>query len=230
MGRRRWMDCTALAILLAPCSAVAAQPSPAFNWSGFYVGVTAGGGSYSQRVEDAGSAFVFDGTTRTFRSDDAVLGGYAGYNLQLSSIFLIGIESDLTYNFGRPGGSFPSASLGAPVIQSDGLLQWTLRGRLGVTFDRTLLYFTGGLAIANPQTRNLYSDGSPGQFALAGQRYGYVIGGGAEYAVSRNWLVRIEGLFSDFGTQTVIPSGFTGKTIRIKSTQSQIRGGLTYKF
>lgn len=78
---------------------------PAFNWSGFYVGVNAGGGWYDGRgfagssnvtsLVPAGSIVSFP--PNPARNDPGVtVGGLAGYNYQIGSLVL-GAEADFNY-------------------------------------------------------------------------------------------------------------------------------------
>ena len=88
-----------------------APPPPVFSWTGFYVGLNAGGGFKA----DSGAG-EFSGV---------VGGGQIGYNLQLAPMFVVGLEAD-----------FQGTSLGsntgwlAPKVS----LPWfgTVRGRAGV--------------------------------------------------------------------------------------------------
>jgi outer membrane immunogenic protein len=238
MGSRIWMSGVALAALLAPAPVYAQRyaQAPAYNWSGFYIGATGGGGSVNHRWQDVGDSSGnpwFDGTTQNFGGSGGVIGGYAGYNWQIGNL-LAGVETDYTYTFSARRKDWPGfVASGYPVIDSGGLPQWTLRGRLGFAFNQVLIYATGGLAIGNPETRNLFDDGSSTAYDFHRARYGYVVGGGIEYMMTRNWIVRAEGLFSDFGTQSLTSplGGFpSGKTMRVRTTQSQGRVGLGYRF
>src|SRR5690606_3376964 len=78
----------------------------------------------------------------------------------------------------------------------------TLRGRVGVAYDRTLLYATGGLAwgkdlgfannvLAIPPAVDRASGSST--------RTGWVAGGGLEHAVTDNLSFKAEYLYMDLG-------------------------------
>src|SRR5690606_36119322 len=91
-------------------------------------------------------------------------------------------------------------------------LDWfgTLRGRLGYTLTPSmLLYGTGGLAYARVST-DLIAMGNnwPGlkhgtPYETSETHVGWTIGAGAEYAFHRNWSVRAEYLYADFGKKNV---------------------------
>lgn len=215
---------------------VSAQPlgAPTTDWSGFYAGATLGAGVNTHRWSDLPGNPAFDGTTRTFSSTGIVFGGFIGHNWQVSPTFVVGVESDLTYNTGSSFSPWPANS--SVGIESRGGFLWTARVRAGVTVDRLLLYVTGGLAVGNTNTRDAHSVNP----ALAPNwnfnrtRVGFVIGAGAEYLVTRNWTLRIEALYADFGTQTLGATGLNGiaagKVLPVKSSQTQIRAGLAYRF
>jgi outer membrane immunogenic protein len=100
----------------------------------------------------------------------------------------------------------------------------TIRGRVGVAFDRMMIYATGGLAWAeydNDGARggNFRNGGdvqanffvTPGAAAAGAgvngtfnnrgnfDDWGYAVGGGIEYAFTNNISAKIEGLYVDFG-------------------------------
>jgi outer membrane immunogenic protein len=149
-------------------------------------------------------------------------GGQVGFNYQIGT-FVIGIEADLqyidlnnndrnngfgfgptTYTFvGTPGLAF--APPAANVVRTGGLrgLEYfgTVRGRLGVAFDRAMIYATGGFAYGGGGNDNNFCGG----FAGAGfgfgcddgddWRGGWTVGGGIEYAFTNNVSVKLEGLY-----------------------------------
>ena len=80
-----------------------------------------------------------------------------------------------------------------------------MRARAGYAADRTLFYVTGGLAFADAE--HTWDDGSffVDPFDLPPEKvdldFGWVIGAGVEHAWTDNWLVRIEGLYFDLGSE-----------------------------
>jgi outer membrane immunogenic protein len=117
--------CAAAAADVAyPTTTAAPAPpavSPAYNWSGFYVGAMGGYGSTSsQRVKGE------------------FAGGTIGANWQLSQI-VVGVEAEGAWsNIGRPSNgldSYRAQALGS------------VNGRLGVAIDNILFYGKGGFAV-----------------------------------------------------------------------------------
>lgn len=119
-----------LALIASVCAAAAADVgypartvtpvSPAYNWSGFYVGAMGGYGSTgSQRVKGE------------------FAGGTAGANWQMSHV-VVGVEAEGAWsNIGRPSNGFTSYD-----AQAFG----SVNGRLGVAWDNILFYGKGGFA------------------------------------------------------------------------------------
>jgi outer membrane immunogenic protein len=112
-------------------------------------------------------------------------------------------------------------------------MQWmsTVRGRLGWAASSTFFYFTGGLAVARfadqwgiPTTPN-------GLITSSGIRTAPVFGGGIEYMLSRNWSVKAEALYADFGSTTTTVS-YAGSSYRTGFSHATTiaRGGLNFKW
>ena len=62
---------------------------PAFNWTGFYAGVHAGGGV----LFDAGWQPIFSQTSEDRHGSGALAGGQVGYNYQMGMLIL-GVEGE----------------------------------------------------------------------------------------------------------------------------------------
>jgi|RhiMetdeSRZDD1v2_1073273.scaffolds.fasta_scaffold1352227_1 outer membrane immunogenic protein len=207
----------------APPAAMAPVPL-AYNWSGFYIGGHAGAG-----WGDSGdTAFVG--------------GGQIGYNYQFSPNWLIGIEGDFSgTSFSRSEATTTDVDFGGglvlPVTQNASFdLNWlaSVRGRIGYTWDRFMVYFTGGAAWANVDV-NATATLLGVQFGTAtasGTVSGWVLGGGGEWMFAPNWSVGVEYLHYDFGSI----SG-TATTLGVSEAFSQdvgsvdvVRARLNYKF
>ena len=174
----------------AACAADVDMAPAAYDWSGPYVGVTAGYGWGNVTQSTPG----FDSGEQDM--DGFVAGGTLGYNHQMDS-FLIGLETDISYS--DIDGSFgdqPLWGCGAPDgCRAD--VDWfgTARLRLGLPMDSVLPYVTGGLAIGGVQSEIV---GAPG-FSLDETEFGWTVGGGIEAAVSESLTVKAEVLYVDFG-------------------------------
>jgi len=106
-------------------------------------------------------------------------GGQIGYNLQLSPLFVAGLETD-----------FQGAS--------SHNLDWfgTVRARLGITpfSPNLLIYGTGGFAYG--EIRNGWNNGN-GWNTVNNVGTGWTAGGGVEWAFLPNWSAKAEYLYTD---------------------------------
>jgi len=157
-------------------------PAAVLDWTGFYVGLNAG---YSfgraTNTNFSGTASAVDLGTRV----DGWLGGIqAGFNWQLGSSWLIGLEADFQITGERASRNVDGGTTQVTVLGGDFnlvsqlsatnsySLPWfsTFRGRLGVLADPSfLLYATGGLAVGqvkyatqNFVTAQLFGPGATG--------------------------------------------------------------------
>jgi outer membrane immunogenic protein len=157
-------------------------PAPMLSWTGFYAGLN-GGYSFGQARSTA-----FSGTAGEVevskRVDGWLAGVQAGYNWQVSTSWLLGVEADIQATgersgLGVSGGSTRTTVLGGDFNLVTALaaansygMPWfgTFRGRLGVIAAPTvLLYATGGLAVADVKystqnyiTAQLFGPGATG--------------------------------------------------------------------
>jgi outer membrane immunogenic protein len=179
-------------------------------------------------------------------------GGQIGHNWQNGSI-VYGAELDLesfhirasrqaganypaTVNFGGFGHAFAIAS----SVSTDWL--FTARGRVGWAFGNVLAYATGGLALTNLGATNSFVDNvvPPGTGSSSGSatKVGWTVGGGVEWAWSRNWSVKAEYLYLNFGSVaasgTIINPAGPGYANAISTstdlTAQVARAGINYKF
>jgi outer membrane immunogenic protein len=187
-------------------------------------------------------------------------GGYAGYNWQVAPQWLWGVEADLAganktvTAAGIPGCSilcFPAAP-GPGTDISSVKMRWdaSLRARVGYLVSPDLLaYVTGGIAWQDIETsatcQHSLTDpicapasGSPFTTATSDTILtGWTIGGGIEYRVYSNWLVRGEYRYSNFGTWTGNFFNLTGPATigtlvghSLKVNTQIATGGIGYKF
>jgi outer membrane immunogenic protein len=227
---------TAALPLLIASPAFAA--SPAYNWSGFYVGLTAGAtwssshettslpctealgvGDICSTVFPANGPIVRGAMTGSFDKTGFVGGGEAGFNLQ-NGPAVYGIELDLQRFQGAwksvtaiSAGPLPTA--GMPMnLNSSADADWlfTARGRIGYAFDSFLVYGTGGLALTRLSTNFTLSDsgGDAGNWTQVKEKVGWVAGGGVEWMLSKTWSVKGEYLYVKFGSQTASGSVVNG--------------------
>jgi outer membrane immunogenic protein len=227
MIRKFLISAAALAVAAPALAADLTSPAPPpvyppavplFTWTGPYVGLQIG---YAWGT-DTLTVFPF-GFGTNFTPNGVVGGGHIGYNLQLNQ-FVAGLEGDV-----EGTGIDRSFSPGGALYDTSIPVQGSIRGRLGVAFDRALLYATGGAAFAS-------FDNSvrafPGFDQTSTSRAGWTIGGGIEYAITGNWSIRAEYRYADFGhfaDATPNTFGF-GSFVNHHETENAVRAGASYKF
>ncbi len=180
-----------------------------FNWTGPYVGATVGYGFGSADTRTGGRSRDID--------LDGVLGGiYAGYNFQVHPNFLIGAEADFVFT-GQSG----DGRIAGSRISQDNTWMSTIRARVGGTFDRFLIYGTGGVAFADLETK-VRGTGSKTE-----NKVGWTIGAGIETAFTDNIVGRLEYQYVDFGSDT---TNIRGTRVKSDFNDNIVRAGVAYKF
>jgi outer membrane immunogenic protein len=190
-------------------------PCPTCNWTGFYVGVNAGGSIGQDRARDTdqllpptvNSANVTNPLTdvsHTLSPVGGLAGGQLGYNWQVGN-FVIGAEGDFDWSGQRD--SFSNTNFVASIvvvapaqvlISTEQKIEWlsTLRGRVGWTENCFLWYVTGGAAWgkvdANYAFQSVQPNGgtifttAPFAANTSSTKSGYTVGGGVETQLT--WL------------------------------------------
>lgn len=199
--------------------------APSFEWTGFYVGVsgawTAGHALATQTLVQmlGGGAMIANRNDTRLGFSGLALGGQAGFNYQLPSRIVLGVETDLEWTAAKarvrdsntqvaltPGGTtlnFAAERIGAGVAEWAG----STRVRLGYSSHGGFLpYVTGGVAYAALRTNLFYAPAAfglgPTSVTLGGgraTRIGWTLGAGAEYAVTDSLSLKTEYLYSQFG-------------------------------
>jgi outer membrane immunogenic protein len=198
---------------------------PPFTWTGFYVGLNAGGiwssGSRSLSIFDPNAGvdgnFIATNFPGGLGSGNGgfIGGGQAGYNWQTGA-FVLGVETDFqgtTLSRSRDliGPTFLIPATTASdffTTNSKVSLDWlgTTRARLGFVAtpdNRLLIYATGGVAYGGGTAHFNFFDNATGAFWSgnpSSSRVGWTIGGGVEYAWTNNWTIRGEYLYADLGS------------------------------
>jgi outer membrane immunogenic protein len=223
--------------------------APSYNWAGFYIGGNVGAGRARFNTSwNADPAFwgalltpLLNAQGGTNNPTGVVAGGQVGYNFQSGPI-VYGLEADFDYTgFSATRDNSFSAIGFPPDIQHEEMSShWlaTVRGRLGVTptqLSNFMIYGTGGLAIAQVKYFSQENDTLTSiteTLDISKVRTGWAVGGGAEYAIDPRWIVRLEYLHVDLGTETdtgvnsLRADGGITRTISYKS--DIVRVGLNY--
>ena len=192
-----------------PVKAPIVAPVPYYNWTGFYLGINAGG-AWGR------SDFEFPGLpTGNFNTSGWLAGGTAGYNYQIGN-FVVGVEGDI--NWANVRGS--TTCLGG-VFSCETRNDWlgTARGRVGWAIDRVMLYVTGGLAVGDIKAN------VPGIGGASATNAGWTAGGGVEFALVGNLTAKVEYLHVDLGSfDCGISCGVGASTLNVKFNEDTTPG------
>lgn len=225
---------------------------PAFTWSGFYVGVNAGAGFNGREREYIAHNFPEEVTILEQRNQDDVgfTGGVqAGFNWQAGAL-VFGLEADINYIDRQQDSASISAGLGRPfaVPHDDDGGNWfgTVRPRVGLAFDRLLVFATGGVAFTDNGGREsieFFNSGPPrvlnclNACTFVGSddhsNVGWVVGAGVEYAITNAMSLKAEYLHLDFGSETRtyrFGSASQNFTSRGEDRFDLVRGGVNFRF
>jgi outer membrane immunogenic protein len=224
---------------------------PANTWTGFYIGANGGyGWSAHSKLNLSGTDIdtcnnqdctLSDKTSKDLNPAGGFGGGQIGYNWQHGRL-VYGIEADLQ-------GAGIRKSVNAVVLPGDATdsasassaLDWfgTVRGRLGYSFDRTLVYATGGFAFGGVKDHLTVTDadGNVAKDFKDKTVTGFAVGGGIEYALSPAWSLKGEYQFLDLGSSNLSASPNPGPngsddtangSLKVDHSYHTVRIGLNY--
>jgi outer membrane immunogenic protein len=239
--------------LRAPSYKAPAYVAPAYSsWNGSYGGINGGYafGSTSD-VSLASTSVGFDPAFAAGAVPSAVslkptgymVGGQLGYNYQIWSSWVVGLEADIQYSSiksdatvdisGVPG-FVPSTTTVEHKMDYFG----TARVRAGyLIWEPLLIYATGGLAFGHVKDTAEIAFPSIGQDyagTATSTKIGWTAGAGVEWAFLGRWTAKAEYLYYDLGKNTVDLATVTGPAATASATfpakGSLARVGVNYRF
>jgi outer membrane immunogenic protein len=193
-----------------------------FFWTGFYIGAGIGGSwDKATFIDPLSGANTASPAPKGF-----LFSGISGINYQFGSV-VVGAEADFTGTWAK--GSAVDAvndTLSTQVF-------WTasIVGRVGMAFDRLLIYGKGGAAFDYDRDTATLPVGTSDVGSL--YRVGWTVGGGVEYAVTDHWTGRFEYDYLRFPAKALSFQGnavppITSSTIGLNI--SEIKLIMAYKF
>ena len=242
---------------------IVAPPVVANNWTGFYAGLN-GGYSWGHTNADTSQGPAVVGQYATGPCDNngagpatgcafstssnpkgAIGGLQAGYNYQTGAM-VYGIELDFDWrNQSDSSRTIFNSVFDNQVDETTQKWVGTVRGRVGYAFSNNwLAYLSGGLAYGNfehtvTQTFCFSSSNCrvPRLFSDNATKVGWVIGGGVDYAINRNWSLGLEYLYMEFSSDTlsasaatVGPTLYPAAAVTFHDSSQVARARLDYKF
>ena len=204
-----------------------------YNWTGFYIGGHVGYGWGSSDWNQTASSFglALDRSVTSANQNGFLGGGQVGVNWQ-TGMWVFGVEGDWSWT----DANGCSGHTVFPAYSGCTNNNWyaTVTGRLGVAFDRSLIYAKGGVAFAD-QDQSITFAGVTTTNTPSNTRTGWTVGAGWEYALWDNWSAKIEYDFMDFGKESVgfnytaNPAGLTERW-NIDEQVHVVKLGLNYRF
>jgi outer membrane immunogenic protein len=224
-----------------------APPPAGFTWTGPYIGLFAGYAWTDIEVTDVDN-FNQGGFGRTFEfeSDGFYGGAMAGYNYQWNWLVL-GVEGEIAYlnlDDGRQDPLIAEIPLGREddsIASFETDFYGSITGRLGVGFDRILVYARGGVAFANVEASfrddsfdDVVGSALDNDDSDSDTLVGFTIGGGAEFALTQNVTLRGEYMFTDLGDEvSTTQTDVLGREFRFDQEIDDlhlVKVGVSYKF
>jgi outer membrane immunogenic protein len=184
--------------------------APAYNWTGFYLGINGGGGFGDSD---------WNGLAVSNSPGGGMIGVTAGYNWQgMGSPYVFGIEGDVDWTNFKD-----STACGALNCETKNNWMGTVRGRVGYSWDRWLPYVTGGIAFGDIEANRTGFAGS------SDTNVGWTVGVGLEGVIAGRWTAKIEYLYADLG-DTTCSAAACGTATNVDFQTNIVRAGLNYRF
>jgi outer membrane immunogenic protein len=187
-----------------------------YDWSGGYVGGWIGTACIDGTLTDNSVPQTFENAGCGFKG-----GVMAGYNHQMDNI-VFGVEAD----WGMSNAIVTNNEAGADyTFALDSIA--TLRGRLGYAMDDTMFFVTAGGAWARGDV-NSTTGGAADH--LKSDHYGWTIGGGIEHAVTDQFRLKLDYLYTILGDGHYgTPCGTCDVDVHW-GTEQEVRLGFIYAF
>lgn len=220
-------------------------PPRAYNWTGCYIGGTVGWGTANKWTStDSNNYAGAQGYTGSqnqwdFSENSSVLGGGTlGCNWQPTSWLVLGVEGEggylqLSGNGGQP---FVTGGFNTPNVNDAvkmGSAYGLVAGRVGVAFDRLLIYGKAGVAFYNASA-TVTDSANPALNATGSKsETPFAVGGGGEYAIWDHWTGKAEYMYFDKGSDFNATGTVGARTFTFAQTPSSVHTfkiGINYKF
>ena len=191
--------------------------APAFSWTGCYVGLHAGGATIHTFT-----ATNFEGSASTSdNGSGAVAGGQAGCNYQQGN-WVFGVEGEGAWSNGKVTNSMVLTGLDSVSLTTTNKSDFSIAGRAGFTFDRTLIYGKGGWVWGSFDYNSATICCFFGTTSFRSGSYnvdGFLVGAGIEHALTRNWTVKFEYNYIGFGSK-LLNVGAASSGVRVDVSTS----------
>jgi outer membrane immunogenic protein len=225
--------------LAADLPTSAYQKAPAvtvYDWTGFYIGLNAGGGSERKCWTNSFAAGALTIPPFSEGCNDAtgpLLGGQVGYRWQWTN-WVFGIEA--TGDWANLTGSNASFLLVAPqeTNQSKVNALGLFTGQVGYTWNKVLWFAKGGVAVTSSKYNGIDTASGTVLDRASDTRWGAAVGTGIEVAFGTNWSVSAEYDHLFMGTSSLnflgVPAGGLSRRETIQQDADMALLRVNYRF
>jgi outer membrane immunogenic protein len=209
-----WMALGAAPALTADLAARPYTKAPAmitaiYDWSGFYIGLNAGGGS----ARNCWTNTVPGVAEGCHDATGALVGGQIGYRWQTGTwVFGVEAQGDWADFKGSNASLFIPGATNQSKTDAIGLLT----GQVGYSWNNVLWYMKGGAAVTNDKYNGIATATGSVFDQASDTRWGGVVGTGVEVGFAPSWSVAAEYDHLFMGNRTLpfstVPAGTTSRT------------------
>ena len=211
-------------------------PLPVYNWTGCYLGASAGG-IWARKQYTSGTGLTFDdvnfpavGTDIGSHDANSFIGVIQGGCNYQAGPWVVGAQAD--FGWSNAIGSHPDTFFIGVTDRSKTRSMGSVTGRVGYALDRVLPYVKAGGAWQRDEYVS-YLTGTAFAVATASEtRSGWTVGAGVEYGITINLSGFVEYDYYGFGTRNVpfFFNGFPTGTINIRESSHVVKAGLNWRF
>jgi outer membrane immunogenic protein len=206
--------------------------APAATWAGVYIGAFAGGHWSKERwSSDETNPPAFLGPL-SYNVDGFTGGGLIGANVQYGN-HIWGVEADVgflsgSHTFGPLLTLFPGVPVTIDSITTK--MRWNAHARIrkGYSFGSWMPFVATGIAYSNTRMTLADSAAAPPQASISLDRIGFSSGGGVDWMLHPNWIVRAEYIYDRFASAGfAVPVTSDSQHLALRS--HIVRGAIMYK-
>ena len=179
------------------------KAAPVYDWTGFYIGLNAGGASSHEclTIFSVAGTPVFPNSEGCHDATGSLVGGQIGYRWQLTN-WVFGIEAqgdwaDLKGSNGSLRAIIPFTN--ETKVDAIGLFT----GQVGYAWNNLLFYVKGGAAVTDNHYRSFFTATNVVFNQADETRWGGAVGTGIELGFAPKWSVAVEYDHLFMGTNSV---------------------------
>ena len=228
-------------LVLITLLTLSSQVFSVYNWTGPYIGVTAG----ISRIETKNTIplYIANGRTASDITSTNFAGEFkAGYNHQFNSKFLLGVEGNIIFTPGSKSDNLTGGDWSERFsVKQDRVFNVVAKAgytfdkllpyvKAGYTFDKLLPYVKAGYWNTHLSDLHIFSSDPSYPGSSYGNKKsnhsGYILGAGLDYAFKENIILGFDFSYANYKDQSPENVGIHTLEPETKS----LLGSLSYKF